>query len=693
MRSSPIAALVLLLACGPGAQDADVDTELPDDTDMDPRPFDPDAAARAFPRFYKERVQRVLTAWNRFGIFGDASFATSIHRVDLERAGDTWVVVPGPKDNNPIGTSTFSVWAAWKVYGTPEAELTLLRMLQGLTALEQMPGVPGLTSREVLPGWTRTVDGVAGTQTRLRHGAPALPGIAPAVDITDEVIAAFYSGTHITYREDPQDYLLTHHAVTDLDGFVTAYAFPSLPDFLRVSDCCASWMHTPEGYPWAGAWWSNHNSRDNTPDLELGFAVGQLVLADASASERLRTAAAATVASGERVGALTRSSGSKVMTVDEFSPYGDLVPSGTIRPHGLSEGADLGSLAACPMVWLNEALTPDGLSLPVPARPYDGEVASILRAIGVDCPDEGPPTCTAIDTAYCGATWSTFGDLQLFGQPLLDVARNLETSVPGSGEQLFGAFQSDLLDVVEGLANVTMLSERAGDPAVAAEARASVRAMTDLVRTFADILYANNPAQRAQQRYDAALLDGIAGLDPIPEDLGALEIEEARAAAWEGLLTLPNTGPRALLTDEQIAERTAQALVDLGNHPSGRSDVIRDRYDDAFGDTPPVRRAGDAYEVRVTGGDWVAVPNPADIPFSNVDLLAALPLCVTSPSALDCTWAARGCAPADRDVSGLVDDADVTAQASYPVDVDGDGTIGPLDDAYVSAAVGCWYTP
>ena len=49
-------------------------------------------------------------------------------------------------------------------------------------------------------------------------------------------------------------------------------------------------------------------------------------------------------------------SGGNLMTVSEHGSYDELVLGGGIRPHGLSENEDLGSLANCPDAYLAKAL-------------------------------------------------------------------------------------------------------------------------------------------------------------------------------------------------------------------------------------------------------------------------------------------------------------------------------------------------
>jgi len=83
------------------------------------------------------------------------------------------------------------------------------------------------------------------------------------------MLDTFYDGVTFTYREDPSDFYFTFKPAADPTAYAVTYVFSELPGFIRSSDCCSSLMRTPEGYPWAGAFWGNHNSRDNSQDLAL----------------------------------------------------------------------------------------------------------------------------------------------------------------------------------------------------------------------------------------------------------------------------------------------------------------------------------------------------------------------------------------------------------------------------------------
>ena len=70
--------VIILGACGPdhSAVPAASSGETPDSDTWQSPAQDPEAAARAFRLFYRERVERAIVAYNRFGIFGDSVFGT-----------------------------------------------------------------------------------------------------------------------------------------------------------------------------------------------------------------------------------------------------------------------------------------------------------------------------------------------------------------------------------------------------------------------------------------------------------------------------------------------------------------------------------------------------------------------------------------------------------------------------------------
>ena len=682
------------------------------DAGTPPPPFNPAAAARGFSLFYKERVHRAVLVYNRFGMFGDSGFATTIGSAAIAKTGADYEVVAGPKDNNLIGTSLFSVYQAYRIFRTRELGLTLIRMFNGLEFFEEVTGHSGLTSREVLPGWTRVMDGIGSTVTRTRGGSSVTHPAPPSPELETEILATFYDGVRITYRENPEEYYFSYLPAADVVDYSITHAHTELPQYLRVSDCCSSFMRTPDNQKWAGAFWGNHNSRDNFPDLALGFIAALEASQDDDADADVRDAAARALEAGRRVGDLIQDNGGNIMTVDEHNPYNTLVVSGDVRPHGLPENENLGALAACPDVFLAKAVATGGLSLPAPALPMPGTVEQALSdALGAaaPCPIPDPRLCMGLDDAYCGFGWSNFEEIQILGTPLFEFVEGLEQTNPGTAEALLGSFQNDYDDIVEAMVSLVHYARAADDDALRAEAQTTLGAMSRVMRRFADVIYSQTkPDRQASQRYEAAVFDALGGLEIDESDLQDFAPEEERIAKIEALLEMVDTQPAPLLTDQEIFDRVEQGLVDLGDHPSGRSDVIRQRYRDAFGMEPPVRRAGMGYEARQVGGPWVPVERPRHTRIGSLELLQALPICNVSPTVLDCSWAALGCARPDLDASGAVDSADQTAfDASFEdgkacddangwcdgTDLDRSGTLDGNDQAFMAAAQGCWYDP
>ena len=166
------------------------------------------AASRAFRLYHRERVERVMVAYNRFVLTGDATFANTMGMVAVARQGDEYEIVPGPENNSLIGTSTYTTWHAYKVFRSRTLALSLIRMFNGLAFYEAISGHPGMTVRMAYPGWTRVMDGKAGTVSRTRLGQPVTPPLATDPALEAEVLQAFYQDVRITYRENPD--LLTY---------------------------------------------------------------------------------------------------------------------------------------------------------------------------------------------------------------------------------------------------------------------------------------------------------------------------------------------------------------------------------------------------------------------------------------------------------------------------------------------------
>ena len=707
----------LSLACGETSTSPDTDvadvaeTDAAPDADLAEPVPDAEAAARAFRLYYRERVERAVIAYNRTMLFGDLGFGLTIGKAGVARDGDQFEVVAGPNDNNPIGVSLFNVWHAWKIFGTRALAMSLLRMFDGLAFMEAISGHPGLTARCAMPGWTRTVDGVDGVIGRLRDGQPVSAPTAIAPELEAELLATFYDGVRYTYREDPSDFLLSYMPANEVGPFAVTYGFSMLPDYLRVSDCCTSLMRTPEGYAWEGAFWSNHNSRDNFPDLGIGLVIAREAARDDGLAEEARAAAERAVAAGQRIGDHVLAHDGRLMTVDEHNPYDSLIVAGAVRPDGETESEDLGSLSDCQMAFLARAVSSEGLTLPLPELPAPGSIEQLLvDALGdkAGCVvPAGIRTCTRLEEAYCGKDWGTLEELELGGKPWLELVEQMEENSPGAAEMLIGGFQDDFYEKNIAMLALVNHARVEGDAELLAATREALGNMTALMRRYAELIYANTaPARYAERVYEAALFDAQGGLTVDPAELGDFARAEAQIARLEALLTMADTEPAPLLSDEEILERVEA-------HLAGRSDSVKARYRAAYGDQPPLRRAGEGYEARVHHPDdpdpaWRPVERPHHRVVGGVRLLEALPLCDTAPHLLDCAWARWGCERPDLDGSGAVDADDQILFASASeahaaagchagngwcggADLDRTGAVDALDEAFMAAAQGCWY--
>lgn len=684
------------------------DVPLPDGIE---RPVeDPEAAGRAFRLYYRERVERTIIAFNRFMVFGDTTFGINIRKAGISRQGDTFEVIPGPNDNNSIGSSARATWYAYRIFHSRPLALTLVRMFDGLAFIATMTGHDGVTGRNAYPNWTLDLDGDADTVARTRAGTPITPPSPPDPALEAEIMATLFDGVHITYRGEPEDILLNYMPAQEVGPYAVTYGFSMLPPYLRISDCCTSMMQVPQGYTWEGAFWSNHNSRDNFPDLAFGYVAALEAMNDPEADPDVRAAAARAWQAGQMVGDSVQDNGSRIMTVSEFEAYDQLIPSGEVRPDGSTEAEDLGSMSDCQMTFLARALSSDGLALPLPELPKPGAMDNLVSPYldpWSGCPPEGTTlTCTSLAEAICGKNWSGLNELTIDNKGLLDVVREAEDSSPGSANMVLGGFYGNYDQPVNALLGLCEYARVTGNSALLAEATAAMQQMTDLSRTFADLIYGNiSPETQAHKRYLTALIDGQAGLVPSATDLGDFAPAEQQMSRLEGVLDLQDTPAAVLLTDEQIAQQVHDTL-------SGKSSQVQTRYTNAWGTTPPLRRTAEGYEARIYGpdgpGDWHAVDNPHHLVFGGIELLEALPLCITSPGTLDCTWARLGCARPDLNADGTVDttDVDLFQQASLltsancddenewcgGADLDHTGLVDETDTAFMEAAQGCHYT-
>ncbi len=685
-----------------------LDAYAPLDPPPSPTQANLESKAQGFKLYYHERVERALLAFNRFGSYGDLDFASVIGNVFIRRQGDHYELVPGPKDNNLIGTSIWTTWQAYRLFRSRTIELSLIRMLRGFSFFEGVTGVPGLTSREVYPGWTLEIQGGDGPVSRTRFGAPASSPLEADQALRDEIQSTFFEGLEMRYRLNPAEFYFNFSPLAQLEDYTITYSFSELPSFLRNSDCCSSLLRTPEGYPWAGAFWGNHNSRDNFPDLALGALAAWAIQQEPQLPEDLREAAEAAWSASQRIGDLIELHGGSLMTIDEYHDYGELIIGGTLRPHGEREAQDLGSLATCSMVYLAQSLSTRGLSLPAPMLPMPGaSIESTLSRLGdlITCNvPEGPPLCRRLDQAYCGFRWATFEELEFMGQPLFEFLRAREESNPGSAESVLAGFQNDYDDVVEAMLALLLYGQLKGDEELEGRARMALTDMTTMMRIFGDLSWGNSaPHRQVEQRYEAALFEAQAGINgDLHADLGDFERAEAQMVRIEALLQIPESStPPALLSDEEIQARVEARLP-------GVREIVAQRYREEYGDQPPVRRTPEGYEARgvpLAENPWHPVENISHRRYGSLKLFQALPLCLSRPDLLDCSWAILGCARPDLDQSGGVDAQDqVLFQAAREVqaegcaeengwcggaDLDHSAVVDLEDESFMEAAQGC----
>ena len=161
-------------------------TTMPSSVTIPQPTVNPSAKADAFKLFYRERAERTVLSLNRFAVAGDTVFASVFDKNRIARSGNEYEVVPGPKDNNPIGMAVFGAWKGYQALGGRDLELTLIRLFEGLVFNEQVSGHPGLTCREALPGWTLKIDGVNGQISRARGGGGLTPPISYSLDLEQE---------------------------------------------------------------------------------------------------------------------------------------------------------------------------------------------------------------------------------------------------------------------------------------------------------------------------------------------------------------------------------------------------------------------------------------------------------------------------------------------------------------------------
>ncbi len=706
------------------------DPSVPNDDDGpdEPGPVpNPDARTDAFRLFYRERAERTALSMNRFALAGDAAMGNTFLKVAIARDGNAWEVVPGPEGNNPFGHSTFATWKLYQAIGGRPLELTLIRMFEGLAFNQAVSGHPGLTTREALPGWTRSMDGIGGTVSRTRWGeAVALPVPYPP-ELEQEILEAFYEGVIFTYRENPEEFLFKFKPIDELGNFATTYVFAELdhePPFLRVSDCCSSFMISQMGI-WEGAYWGNHNSRDNFTDYALGFLAAFEAESTEGLPADLARAAGNAARAARRTGDSIVAHRNILMTVDEWHDYCTLTPAGNMNPDGEVEWQDLGSLASCQMAYAARAISSQGLGWPVPEVPLPGAIETsalreLFRELGLPPLPLPVMKCESLDDAFVGLGWGDMLAAEIFGVPLWEVAEVIALFFPDLFPGLLGGMMDDFSELELGAVVLCYYAQIVEEVELYAEARNTLSNLIGMQRILADLVYglATDPrvidvvgATAAEQQvrgagemlYKGAVYARLFGLDSPLADLDGFSTGDQHITYIESRLDMADTPYRPLLSDEEILDQVEARLAARLE----RSPWIIDRYRDRFGYTPPVRRAGDGYECVGPDDEWMPTENSRHECFQEFRLWFEAPLCVASPETLDCEWATLGCAPADLDDNGVVgaDDQALFEGAwsahgelaecgpenswCHGADLDRSGILDGDDQGYMNAAQGC----
>jgi len=709
---------------------ADDDTADDDTPEPTPEP-NPTAKADAFRLYYKERSLRAITSLNRFAFSGDAVFANAFLMTAVAKEGNEYEVVPGPEGNNHFGRTAFTAWKMYEALGGRELELSLIRMFEGMVFNEAVSGHPGITTREAFPGWTRTMNGVDNTVTRSKWGAPVTPPVTYPSALEQEILDTFFDGLIFTYRENPEEYLFNFKAIDDLANFAVTYVFDELdhdPPFMRVSDCCSSFMVSQMG-TWEGAYWGNHNSRDNFTDYALGFlAAFEVEAAADSLPADLVDAAANAAEAARRTGDNIIANDSRLMTVDEWHDYDTLTVGGNMNPDGEVEWQDLGSLAACQAAYLAQAISHEGLSSPVPQLPLPGAIETtaiqyVFDLIGLPLP--APVIqCRSVDDAFIGLGWGEILSIEVFGVPWYEIAEVVGMIFPGLWADLLGGMMDDFQELELGSVALCYYAQIVEDDDLYEETRATLNNMIEIQKILAKLVYGlvrdsqartqieleNGPGtvddlvdSTAEMLYKAATYARMFDIPwPLEDFVGFARGEEA-VAYIENQLTMADTEPWPPISDEQIAASVEARLAGWTERAPWRIE----RYRERFGFTYPVRNTADGYECIGIDDNWQATENSRHVRFVEWDLWFEGPLCVMAPQTLDCTWAQMGCAPADLDGSGTGDAGDQTlfdaAWATYGegadcsagndwcdgADFDQNGTLEQEDQDYLNAAQGC----
>jgi hypothetical protein len=705
--------------------DDDIDDDVDDDDPIVFDPWDnPTAAADAFRLYYKERIARTLIAYNRFMLVNDVVPAHTLGATHIAKSGGDYDVHLHPKDNNDIGHSAFNAWHAYKVFGSRDLALTLIRQFEGLAVAEEVSGISGLTCREWQPGFVLTIDGLAGTVERTKYGIPTDAAEDYPVALEDEIVQAFFADGVYTYRGDPSEYYFNIEPILNPGAYALTFVHEEMPDFLRVSDCCSSFMVSKLG-TFGGYFWGNHNSRDNFPDYARGYFAACQAMDDPDADADVIASAARACASGQRIGDSVVDNGYNLMTVQEFEPYDEanLIVAGEIRPDGTDEGLEwLGSMNSCQMSYMAKALSTQGLSSAdeIVESPGAYEILAVkflFEYFGLQPPDIAK-TCSHIDDAYIGMGWGELLDLSLFDIPMWDIF-----------EGLLNAFPDEIVEVLKTLADATHQPEESAAALVyyaqglsdnaelLQQSRETLFHILEIQRRSARLIYDWAQGQpvppqdvinkAVDEMIKAARYAHIAGVGNEDYDSFGFAEDEYGNAQFEAVLQRGDSNPRPLRTDDEIWAIIESELQDNEDRP-----LTYDRYLERF-PTPedmPLRRFDDHYEAVGLDGEFHEIPNISHQGFGGgADLWNTLPNCALAPSVLDCRWAVLGCERPDLNADGAVDAADQAlfdaAWAAHGegaacddgnawcdgADLDQNGALEQEDADFISAAQGCWY--
>ena len=690
----------------------------------------PTAKADAFRLFYKELMSREILSYNRFSLSNDVVPAITFGNMTYTKVGNQYEITAGPVDNNDIGFATFNNYQAYRVFRTRELGLSLIRMFEGLVIAEGISGHPGITCREWMPAWNLEIDGVNGNINRTQFGVPVEPAESFPPALEQEVIDTFFNGMHFLYRANPTEFYFTIQPIVRTGAYAVTFVFQEMPDYLRVSDCCSSYMVSKLG-TYQGYFWGNHNSRDNFPDYTLGYLAALECMNDPEADADIVAAAQRAYAAGKRIGDSVVQYGYRLMTVSEFFPYDHLIVAGAMGPDGQTAWEDLGSLDSCQMSYMAKALSSEGLHSPNEEVEAPGSyeiiaIKMLFELLGLEPPDI-TKTCHNLDDGYGPFSWKDFLELKIFGISLFDIINSLIDIIP-----------DQIIPIVEGLVDVLYQPEMS---AAAVVYYAKVTEQDELLQAAKETLFhileihrkcavmlmdfASDNSRSAQmiihhkdgsmydsrsailwdaQRayYLAVRLAHIYGVGNGDYDPGDFEPGIQEAELMESMLFQPDTPMRPMMSDEEI-------WGNIQNELSGAEDIIVQRYYTHFPEDPPIHNAGDHYQAVGLDGEFQDIPNISNQWWGGFYLWWDIPMCSFDGTVLDCSWAILGCERPDLDASGVVDAADQVlfdaAWASYGVgascsssnnwcdgaDLDRSGILDAQDSEFMGAAQGCWY--